>query len=324
MFIDKNSVTVGIVTYASRWSMVEKILTKLNEISEIGTIILIDNNSDYNLYDKLSLLKIDKNVRVIKLNKNYGSAGGFKRAITEVLKIENEAFLLLLDDDTYIEYDALKKLSTDTKYENMNLDQFAYSFFRPSWIKNTEYPISYYENTFFEFSISHKIKKQNEIQDTKNMFSRRPYVPYAGLFMSKKIAVNLDLPIDDYYLYVDDTNFTYGLYQRGYELYAYKGSQLFELEESWAQSKKVVFFEAYFSADANQKMRANYNIRNRVHFEWNNLAKHKIKYLTNQFIYLSFVFMKYMPKNLTGIRDFREILSYINKGKNGKLGKNLY
>lgn len=323
MCIEENSVTVGMVTYANRWEMVENILLKLNSIPEVGTIIIIDNNSAYDLNKKISLFDTEKNIEIIQLDQNYGSAGGFKRAVIENLKID-EPYMLLLDDDTYIEVDAFKKLAKDVKSEKMNFNKTAYSFFRPSWIKTTEYSIDHYLNTFFEFSILKKIGiKNDEINEKKHSFSKRPYVPYAGLFMSKSIVKNLKLPIEDYYLYVDDTNFTFGLYQKGYELYAYKGSQLFELEESWAQSKKTVFFEAYFTADENQKMRANYNIRNRVNFEWNNLISKKSEYLINQFIYLSFVFIKYMPKNRSGIQSFREILLYIKKGKQGKLGKDL-
>lgn len=322
LYIKKESVTTVVLTYADRWKLLEKILLRLNSIEEIGTIIIIDNASVYDIEEKIYNLKLNKKIVIKVLESNFGSAGGYRSGIELALNID-EDFIMLLDDDTYIEKDALSKLNNDVKNERkLDFIKNSYAFFRPSWIKNNEYDIEYYYNTFFEFSILNKFKKNNLVKKNSNeLFLSRPYVPYAGLIMSKSICRNIELPPKDYFLYVDDTAFSFGLFKKSYNLICYKGSQLLELESSWAQSKQLVFFKAYFYASENENRRANYNIRNRVNFEYNNLVTKKWMYLINQSTYLLYVFLFYMPKNKEGYHKFLEIIKYIKYGKNNQLGE---
>lgn len=313
-----NDVTAVIVTYGDRWNLVKKVMQKLDDIDEIKDMVIVCNGIDYNMKAKFNDKdKLKTNLHIVSNVQNEGSAGGFNKGISEARNLSNE-YIMLFDDDTYVEKNALTVLSQKILTEKISIKNNAFCFYRGNWIKKDQQNIETVRNTFFEFNL---FKKKAETIDQKNTdFLNRNYVPYAGFIFSKEQLEKVKLPPKDYYLYVDDTKFTFGFLSANLQILCFTGAEIYELETSWAQAKKMPLFQAIFNAKGEEVKRGLYNIRNRSNFEKTMLESSKIKYFLNKTIYLCYVMIKYMPKNKSGLELYLKILKYIHKGSKGELG----
>ena len=100
-----------IVTYGDHKEQLTKVLHRTLENNKIDHVFIIDNGSNYDLVKEIKEVSAD-NVSLKLLRKNTGSAGGFCRGIKEVVEYSNNNLdrLLILDDDSYAELDALNKI----------------------------------------------------------------------------------------------------------------------------------------------------------------------------------------------------------------------
>ncbi|MFW7363542.1 glycosyltransferase family 2 protein [Vagococcus fluvialis] len=314
------SIDLVIVTYGDRWTMLERVIERMSLVNEVKTITIANNNSNYDVKKNIEEYKFNKNIEVVDLLTNEGSSGGFFEGIQSALK-KSSQFIMLLDDDTYINEEGIYNILKDIEKEEININENIFSFNRPSWIKNGDVTFDNVKNSFFEFSIRNK-KKRIQNNDSYINFIYRPYVPYAGLIFDKSLIDSLSkMPDRDYFLYVDDSKFTHNLVGKSGNIFCYQKERIYELEESWAQKENKSFFEAYFYCQENDLFRAKYNIRNRSNFEINYLVTNKVIYFLNKYIYLSYVLMFYMPKNIKSLKRFKEILKLLKLGKKGYLGK---
>jgi len=95
------------VTYGERFKFLKQVLDSLIDSNSINKIIVIDNGSNEKEKIDLYIQKInkDKNKDLIKLvrhEKNLGSAGGFSSGISEARKYPCD-YVMMLDDDNVIE-----------------------------------------------------------------------------------------------------------------------------------------------------------------------------------------------------------------------------
>jgi GT2 family glycosyltransferase len=317
--ISASSVDVVIVTYGNRWNYLKKVLDRLTEIEEVNKIIIINNGVKYPINKKT---KNYRNVKLISLQNNEGSAVGFNIGIKRAME-ENGHYIWLLDDDNLPNKDALKELRNAQKILKNNfivLSSFRHD--RIELLKNGGQ--SFINNSFFEFDIktklfgNKKLKAKSKNQNY-NKLLKCEAVPYGGLLLPKNIMKNAEFPNKAYFLYCDDIDFTYKLTLKGYKIYCVIDSVIVDLESSWFRKEKVPMFHGIFKT--NDLTRGLYSIRNRVHFEKNYIADSKLIYLMNILIYMIYVFIKYMPKSKIGFKRYIIIWDAINKGWKGILGK---
>ncbi|OOE14450.1 glycosyltransferase family 2 protein [Fictibacillus arsenicus] len=147
------------------------------------------------------------------------------------------------------------------------------------------------------------------------------YVPYGGLIFPKAVLQEVGYPNEMFFLYVDDFEFTYRLTRKGYKIKCVTDSIIEDLERSWFRVEKEPLFKSFFKTD--DSYRGLMHIRNRVYFENENNNSNVFIYNLNLIVYLTFVLLKYMPKNATGIKKYKSILKAINLGKKGKLGNEI-
>ena len=89
-----------IVTYSDRFHLLQQVIRScINE--GVDKIIVVDNNSEINSKKKLKQLELELGgyLRVLYLNKNLGSAGGYKRGLEEAYQDCDCEYIWLLDDD---------------------------------------------------------------------------------------------------------------------------------------------------------------------------------------------------------------------------------
>lgn len=323
MEVNKESIAAVVVTYANRWETLCKVLIRLNTFEEIGTIIVVDNNSKYRIKDKIDGINTKNNI-VLQTNKvNKGSAGGFKDGIKLACKTQCEN-ILLLDDDNEPNVNIflnLKKNHLDlVNKKNTVISLYRKEMHEYIFEEKFDRNIQYYRNSFWGFSILNRIEKSRGKNKKINYdISRVLFSQYSGLLFPKSAVETVGLPDESYYLYVDDTDYTYRLSLAGYKIFVVKDAEIIDQDYSWAYKLGLPMYKALFYTD--DFYRAAYQIRNRVIFDNRYFKTSNFMYSLNKFIWLVVMFMFIMPKNKKGIMRYSKILYSIKQGQQKQTGE---
>ena len=325
------------VTYGNRFYLLKQVIDgALNE--GVAKVIVVDNNSETESRNKLKEYEesLGDKIKVLYLDENTGSAGGFKRGLEEAYNDPECEFIWLLDDDNLPLEDSLKSLldfwrSLEVENKEDKIALLSYRFKKEQMAKKAiilskpELVLGH-KNSFLGFHIKELHKKiyrylqrrGNVLNDAIEKKSNKntgiiPVAPYGGLFIHKNILNEIGYPEKDLYLYADDHEWTYRITQAGGKIYLILDSKADDLELSWHVSKSVK--ETAFSIISNgHPFRVYYSVRNRVYFEVHNLVDNKIIYWINIFIYLLLI-------SLSGAKNIKLIIKAIKYGYKGKLGK---
>jgi len=327
-------VCVVTVTYGNRFHLLKQVIDAALE-EGVYKIIVVDNNSESESRNKLIEYErvLNGKIKVLYLDDNYGSAGGYKIGLKEAYKDPECEFIWLLDDDNKPMNNALRVLldfwySLEIKDKQ---EKVALLSFRPikeylyveSILKNKPELVLGWKNGFLGFHIKNlpaKIKRYLQgLLNLKNKeinlkYGTIPSAIYGGLFIHKNIFDIIGFPNENFYLYADDTEWTYRITKIDGKIYLILESIIDDLELSWAISDKKGLTTIHMLGK--DKARFYYSARNRVFFETNNLVDNKIIYFTNMisYILLAFIFNR-------SISFIRIAIKAIKDGYKGKLGK---
>lgn len=200
----KNVVAL-VVTYNRKKLLKESIDSLLGQSYPLSNIIVIDNNSSDGTED---LFRSGEycgrlNIEYHKMEKNIGGAGGFHNGFEIAMRNKNFDFLWIMDDDVIPERDALEKLLFDTDELDNNGVDFSYLastvFGLNNEIMNVPQILSSAEregiypdwNRFLEFGLV-KIE----------------VATFVSLLIKRKAIDKVGLPIKDYFIWGDDTEYT--------------------------------------------------------------------------------------------------------------------
>ena len=227
-------VSVLIVTYGDRFHFLKKVLERVCSSSPYE-IILVDNASKNQLdIEKYFSTLINIKYKYIRFEKNTGSAGGFSAGLEYFLKTDSE-IIILLDDDNLPD---INFIDTYLKFLYIFPDKnVVLSGFRPQlktknefYADTNEYNYTYYLSHFLFKKIviflSSFIKKRN--------FSIiRPSISfvYGGTMISKEIIKKIGLPRQDFFLYVDDIEWSHRISLK-YPIYNLFHPQIEDLDKS--------------------------------------------------------------------------------------------
>jgi len=327
-----------IVTYGNRFHLLKQVID--NALVEgVTKVIVVDNNSEPESKEQLKSyeqeLGSDK-IKVLYLDDNYGSAGGYKRGLQEAYNDKECEFIWLLDDDNEPQKDSLKALKDFWNNLNyMNKDEkialLSYRFkkeqlAKKSIIDNKPELVLGFKNSFMGFHIKELPKKffryltlffgKKNItaeEESDKKFGVVSVAPYGGMLFHKNLTDSIGFPNEDFYLYADDHDWSYRITKNGSKLYLILDSLIDDIDISWnvAKSNLQTGFSVVAKGDP---FRVYYSIRNRVFFETNNLVSNKIIYWINIITYLFLI-------NLASRKNIKLILKAIADGYKGKLGK---
>ncbi|WP_158234237.1 glycosyltransferase [Loigolactobacillus backii] len=326
MQIIENSVTAIVVTYGNRWSQLVKNIQRLCQIPEINELIIVDNASQYNVENKVSNLKELKiSISVIRNSKNEGSSGGFSAGLRAAQKTKTP-FFLLLDDDNLVAKNALSNINKNGS-DILNNPKGVIALYRQNMHKKVfsrdfDYTLRHYQNNFHYFSLyNHIFKSANKKQRVNSDFAYVVTAPYSGLLIPRQVIDDVGYPNKEFYLYVDDIEYTYRMTLKGYSIYIFKNGNIEDTEGLWGGAReKQPEMQAFFKVDLTG--RGLYSFRNRAYFEQRFLMTSKFSYQINRFIYLFAVFILFMPKTKMGVRRFNQILQAEKDGYSKNLGIN--
>lgn len=316
-----------IVTYGDRFHLLEQVIYSCFREC-IDQIIVVDNASEKNSRNKLiNFEKQNKNrLKVIYLDENIGSAGGYKRGLEEVYNNGKSEFIWLLDDDNKPRKDSLKILVefwTDLKDNDKKISVSLLSFrpdrkaYRDAIMVNNPNLVLGKENSFLGFHIidlfNRFFKKRDFIE--KNITSGKVVVaPYGGMFFHKDLIKHIKYPKEDFFVYADDHEWSYRITKNNGSIYLLLDSIIDDIDTSWhIRKKNISIFDLYLSEG--NELRIYYSVRNRISFE-QDIIKNMIIYKLNKNLFLFFL---YILKNDTS--RFELFRKAVDDGLNNRLGK---
>ena len=331
-------VCVVIVTYGNRFRFLKQVIDAcLRE--GVEKIIVVDNASHPESKNKLKELesKLRDKIKVIYLDENTGSAGGYKRGLQEAYKCEKCEFIWLLDDDNEPQKGSLKVLKEfwknyylENKEENLCLlsyrsDRIAY---KEAVVTNNPYLVLGKKNSFLGFHVVDLPKKVIRVIKRKlglQTFKDNPNIkyglvavaPYGGMFFHKRLINKIGYPREKFFLYADDHEWSYRITKIGGRIVLLLDSVLEDIDKSWNIKKgKETIFDILHRGNS---FRIYYSTRNRIAFEQENLVSNKSLYKLNLVIFkqLLSLYLK-IKKNKNNIEIFNKA---VNDGLNFKLGK---
>jgi GT2 family glycosyltransferase len=331
----KYKVCVVTVTYGDRFHLLKQVIdASFNE--GVSKIIVVDNGSAKNSRDQLKDYerKFGNKLKVIYLNENTGSAGGYKIGLEEAYRCEDCEFIWLLDDDTKpidgslkILLDFWSSLEIENRQEKIALLSYRFKqVAKEAIIRNKPESVLGLKNSFLGFHIKELHKKiyrylkrvfkptndRVEQEDDKK-YGIVPVAPYGGLFIHKNILNKIGYPNEDFYLYVDDYDWSYRITKNGGKIYLILDSKIEDLELSWETPKSTKQTRFSIISKGNP-YRVYYSVRNRVFFEINNLVDNKMIYWINVFVYLLLI-------SFSSTKNIKLIIKAVKDGYKRNLGK---
>ena len=189
------TVGVVIVTYNRIELLKECIKRVLSQSYPVTNVIVVNNNSNDGTKEYLDSLK-DKRVIVNHEKTNLGGAGGFHKAL-QIASAKNFDYVLIIDDDAMIEKNYIKKI-IDFADNNPEYEAFAGAVY-------TEGEIDPY----------HRRRLGSRLIFWEKMIPRgmydRPrrldFATFCGLVIRGSELKRIGLPIKEYFLWYDDSEF---------------------------------------------------------------------------------------------------------------------
>lgn len=322
-----------IVTYGDRFHLLKEVIDACYK-EGVNKIIVVDNDSEES--SKEQLKKFEKQnqdrLKVIYLDENYGSAGGFKRGLEEAYNDKGCEFIWLLDDDNKPQKDSLKALkefwcSLQDNDKNIKVSLLSFRkdriLYKEAVMTNNPDLVLGRKNSFLGFHFidlpqkvlrlfkrKFGIKAFKEDKSIKN--GKVAVAPYGGMFFHKNIINVIGYPNEEFFLYADDHEWSYRITKNGGSIYLILNSLVNDIDTSWNIPKKNKASVNVIASGNN--LRVFYSIRNRVFFETKNLAKSNFIYKLNMNMYLFLIFIANREKCSL-------IKNAIKDGREGKLGK---
>jgi GT2 family glycosyltransferase len=327
------NVCVVTVTYGERSHLLKQVLDLCLQDEHIKKIVVVDNASNlteifFNSYDHEKIIWI-------RLEENTGSAGGYRVGIKEAYENSGCEYIWLLDDDNCPAKNSLEALLRfiDNKSES---GLVAAQSMRPNSIVHKRLFSMKHPNCFFStndsflgFNLSRFLYKfvfvlsRRKISLNKNLYDidsiEVPTTGYGGLLIPQAVVKAIGYPREDFYLYGDDSEFTFRITKAGYKIFIVKASIVEDVDRSWNNTDSENSIIVFPILELGPDQRVYYSVRNQVWFEIDNFKNNKFIYNINKFTYLSLLFLTSVFGGK--FKRFKLIMRAVKDGSNGNLGK---
>lgn len=323
------NICVLIVTYNDRWQFLKQVLQRVLAQEFVANVIVVDNASVCDVAafcDQLS----DPRIKVITNAENLGSAGGYKAGLEYFFQKTEADFVWLLDDDNLPAADALQKLVDNwDKIPGTEANKALFSLRqdRTQHVKvaEGEDPNRFYlvENSFMGFNlfrvpINQYLKMRDKFTKPKALKDRAtlPYAPYGGMFFHRKMIELIGYPDERFFVYADDSEYTYRITAKGGLIWLIPASQITDIDKSYGV-KYIKHFWRSIYLDL-WSFRTYYQVRNSVYFFDQINVKNRIIYDINKWLFFK---MQWIISRLTSRKENYSKLSIaVEDGLAGRLG----
>lgn len=326
----KYKVCVLTLTYANRWQFLEQVLNRVLAFEHVIQLVVVNNASLYNVSERAAGLN-DARITVLNNEENLGSAGGYKQAIDYALKNTDSDFIWLLDDDNVPEPNVLPNLLgmwDEIPGDNNKKALFCLRDDRPTHVKiaKGEDPARYYlvKNSFMGFSLFnilrnryYKMSDKGKEQRSYKKYVQMPYVPYGGLLFHRSMVEVIGLPNADFFLYVDDSEYTYRITQNKGAIWLVPSCRVVDVDKSQGIGYQKKLFHSKLLDQ--WSFRTYYTVRNWVYFYSGAVIQNNVLFKINKTLYLAQLRIVSLLSSKT--EQYKKLRSAANDGLNGRLGK---
>lgn len=185
-------------------------------------IIIVDNNSADGTKEWLSELKDSRSdVIALFLKQNLGGAGGFHFGIKKACELGAD-WIWTLDDDSLPDQDALEKLVKSGLIDSgCSGEGVGFLASRVIWK----------DGTIHKMNVPGFVKAQHEGYKRCNENTRIYYSSFVSILISMKAVKKVGLPIQQFFIYGDDVEFTRRITSDGFSAYYIPSSRTVHLTE---------------------------------------------------------------------------------------------
>jgi len=319
-------VCIVTVTYGDRWRFLEQVIQRVLSFEQVAKVVVVNNASAYNMP-----VPYDEKVLFLNNIENEGSAGGYHQGIEYAFENIECDFIWLLDDDNLPETGCLDKLLAQwDKIPGADNKKAGFCFRddRPTHVKiaRGESPGRYYlvTNNFLGFHVGrilynqyHKFTDKFKTHLNYKEHVAMPYVPYGGLLMHKSLVADIGYPDERFYLYVDDSEYSYRITQNGGTIWLIPECKVVDIDKSQGINYKKRLFHSQLLDQWN--FRNYYHLRNRIYFYSGVAVKNNFVFKLNKALYLAFLHAISVLSGKT--TEYRKLVNAVDDGLKGNLGK---
>ena len=322
-----HKVCVVTVTYGNRMKFLSQLINYVQSNNLITNIIITDNASVPAVSDWISE-DIGSKAIVLKQKENKGSAFGYKAALQYATENTEADFFWFLDDDNLPTDETLNNLLKSWELLSGKMNLNALSCLRADRKAHQEIlcganPADYYlvPNNFMGFHIwrivKNQLRKLRKINiDKAASYVKMPYVPYGGFFIHRKGVAQIGYPDERFFLYVDDSEYTYRISKAGGSIFLISNAIVNDVDTSQGINYTSSFLKSKILDLWN--FRTYYQVRNRIYFYSLETIENKWIFWLNKKLYLLALCTKSV---INGQRsEFRKFKKAVEDGLNKKLG----
>ena len=326
-------VCVVSVTYGQRWNLLRQALASAKN-EGVERAVVVDNGAKVNIAE-LALEEFGTFADVVTMGRNTGSAGGFKAGIQRALDLGAD-YILLLDDDNELQSGCLHTLAATHEEccKRVPADRLAVLAYRSNW--QTEVARNVPSNGMegnraaflgFDFlDVPFKLFRRTPMG--RKWIANRPMLnqvavaiaPYSGMYFHRSVPEVHGLPDERFFLYADDSDFSYRLTSSKGKIVLATNAKLVDLELSWNMKARFSnTLDALLLGDGD--FRAFYSTRNHAYFEGYRHASRRDKMIRsiNRAIYLTALRARAV---MVGRKERLDLLlRAVQDGEAGRLGE---
>jgi GT2 family glycosyltransferase len=301
--------SVVTVTYGNRYRFLQQVVAGAFS-NGASKVIIVDNGSTVTSKQAIETLERNSNgqIAVVKLPENCGSASGFKAGLEYALSCSDCEYIWLLDDDNRPEEGALAELfrQQGKLSQLIPADQLALVSARQNWDSHKNLiqgipPSRFFpaKSSFMNFHLLRQPRKILEMFHLDRVTKRDltatspieiPLAPYGGLFFHKNLLSTIGYPDERFFLYHDDSEYTYRLTERGGKVFLVPLSIILDLERSWHLPRRgETLFSRLLIAESD--FRCFYATRNQAYLDRNLWTKSLTAYTLNKWAFFGTLFL---------------------------------
>lgn len=202
----KLRVIAVIVTFNRKFLLEECINSLLKQTYKLYKIVILDNASTDGTKEYLEEKKLLNKVEYFRLKKNTGASGGFYYGMMKAMKYKSD-WIWLMDDDAEAEKNSLKYL-----IDNISQDSIALF---PKVIHLPSKKIEFWHRGYFEIEKTKNLHKDLEINHYNENKVKITKASFIGLFVRSSKIEDIGYPIKDFFIWVDDIEYTYRISTHG-------------------------------------------------------------------------------------------------------------
>ena len=315
-------VVVALVTYGDRKSMLLSVLDRLRE-ERVGQVVVIDNGAHWPVATDLAA-RFGDWVEVVSMGGNTGSAHGFVTAFETAIRT-GKPFIWILDDDNRPEPGCLAALQAAYTEEAERTPpallavvamraEHATADVSAKQLMTRWDSFSGFHVADIVSKIAHRLPGRRESQPHRAALG---ITHFGGMFFNRSLVDSIGFPRRDFFMYGDDTEFTWRITCKGGRIVQVPEALVEDLEGSFQQTSHVRnrFIGALLS---DSDFRTYYSVRNLAFFESRFRLRKRAMFALNRRLYFAILYR--YARRLGRMDRYRFIRDSADEGLAGRLG----